>query len=139
MKLRGGGILFFAVLLVSTPIVAAARQEAPDRSVLTITVPQPVSDFIDNLSKINLGNIPLVNDISRIANKAHFGGGTDIARSINLGSDLAGIWNSLNAWFGQHVGISLGSIVSAIGDAILWILDLMSRLIRAGLSYLPGS
>lgn len=132
-----GNAKFMTFVIAATvavvPYFAAAQQQPPDTSTFSITVPDPVSNFVQNLGNIDLGNIPIVQDISRIANS-----NAGNASSMDL-SNVGGLWNSLNTWFGEHVGISFSSIVQTIGNAMLWVLDLMGRLLKAGLSYLPGN
>lgn len=132
MKSERGVALLLFILLASAPIFAAAQQQAPDITGSTITVPEPINNFINSLGNINLGSVPLLNDISKIAEAQN------ARNSLNL-SDVGALWNSLNDWFNQHVGTSFSDIVRAIGSAMLWALDLMARLLKAGLSYLPGN
>jgi len=131
MKLGRGAALLFVCLFVFTPVFTTA-QTPPDILGSTITIPEPISDFVKNLGNIDLGNVPLINDISKIADSANSGD------SLNL-SDVGGLWNSLNDWFSRHIGTSFSDIVRTIGNAMLWVLDLMGRLLKAGLSYLPGN
>lgn len=85
---------------------------------VTSGLPTPVSDFIGKLKSINVGpSTP---------------GGSG---PIDL-SSLRGFWDSLNNWFSANLGISFAAIVKMIFNFIIWVWELVIKLIQTGLSYL---
>ncbi len=112
-------LLVLTILMAPVPS-SAQTPSLPDVnvSINNLTLPGPISDFIDKLKGINVGpSTP---------------GGSG---SIDL-SSLRGFWDSLNNWFSSNIGISFTDIIKLIFNFIIWVWELVIKLIQAGLSYL---
>ena len=115
-------------LAVLAPMAGLAQTDAPILPTLpgvnqampsNINLPAPLTDFIDKLKTIN------------VSGGSNMPGGS----SIDL-SSAKGFWASINNWFISNVGVSLTDIIKAVFNFIIWVWELIIKLIQAGLSYL---
>ena len=83
----------------------------------------PVSDFVNKLKGV-FENGPGMG-ISSPSN----------GLQTNL-SDVGGTWASINNWFSSKIGVSLTDIIKAVVNLIIWIWEVIIKLIQTGLSYL---
>lgn len=108
-------------LVILTPVAGLAQTNEPALPSLPgiINLSAPISDFMDKLKNINVGG------------SAMPGGGS----GIDL-SSVKGLWDSINNWFISNIGVSFTDIIKAVFNFIIWIWELIIKLIQAGLSYL---
>ncbi|TSA45479.1 hypothetical protein D4R51_01760 [bacterium] len=108
-------------LVILTPIAGLAQTSEPALPTLPgiINLSAPISDFMDKLKNINVGGSAMPS------------GGS----SIDL-SSVKGFWASINNWFVSNIGISFTDIIKAVFNLIIWIWEVIIKLIQAGLSYL---
>jgi len=87
-------------------------------------LPAPVSDFISKLKDVfqNGTNGPTVTSLTS-------------GNGMNL-SDASGVWNQINNWFSSNIGVSFSDIIRAVVNLIIWIWELIIKLIQVGLSKL---
>ncbi len=93
----------------------------------SISVPKPIGDFVESLKEINIDNVD-----KNISDNISFDGTVVTEKLSNMG--VQGVWDAANGWMEETLGISLGQIIKAIGNLIMWVLELMIGLIKGGLS-----
>ncbi|MEK7086830.1 MAG: hypothetical protein AAB935_01070 [Patescibacteria group bacterium] len=106
-------------LIILIPLLSSAQVNdsvLPD----TINLLAPISNFIDKLKNINIGESVSLGEANS---------------EIDL-SSAKSIWEKINNWFSSHIGVSFTDIIKAIFNFIIWIWELIIKLIRVGLSYL---
>ncbi len=118
---------------ILVPILGSAQTTAPIISnlpnvgqALSDIIPAPVSGFIDQLKTI------LQNGVNAVGNGQALSGG---GNGLNL-SNAGDIWNQINDWFSSNIGVSFTDIVKAVVNLIIWIWELIIKLIQVGLSKL---
>ncbi len=118
-----------AVLLTLVPFAAGAQSSVPNVSQQNL--PQPVNDLLNTLSKININNTP--------GGSLNTAGGPPSSVNINGGdilNQLGNLWQSLNNWFAANTGVSLSDIIKAVVNLIIWIWEIIIKLLQVGLSHL---
>ncbi len=111
---------FIAPVFISAQTAPVLPNIIDVGQVITESIPAPISGFIDKLKNINIG------DQSSILGDSG---------SINL-SNVKSSWNSINNWFFQNIGISFTEIVKSIANLVIWVWEIIIKLIKVGLSYL---
>ena len=86
--------------------------------VITESIPAPIFGFIEKLKGINIGGQSSVS-----------GGSMDFS-SVKEG------WDSINNWFLENIGVSFNEIIKSVANLIIWIWEIIIKLIKLGLSYL---
>ncbi|GEM_PF-1600101 len=130
-------IIFILIVVVSLPFLAGAQGVNPN------TNPQG----IQNLQLNNVDSSGLVQDAINLFNKVKENvplvdtqgtqsGETLPTAPVTSLSGIVNLWNSVNAWCEQHIGISLREIINTVINFMIWIWELIIKLIRAALSYL---
>lgn len=119
-------ILFFAI----AGILALFPLRAVFAEMTDISVPQPIGDFVESLKGINIDNIN-----EKISDNISFGDSV-VAQKLSDAGGIQEIWDTANEWMRETIGISLGQIIGAIGNFIMWILELTIGLLKGGLSEL---
>jgi len=123
-------LLAFLSLALLAPVLSSAQSQNPgtvpginnlNLNQIQESLPPPVSDFVNKLKGV-FENGP---GMSTLGN----------GPQVNL-SDVGGTWSSINNWFSSKVGISLTDIIKAIVNLIIWIWEIIIKLIQTGLSYL---
>lgn len=114
-----------AILILATPLPVSAQEDYLGQ----FQVPQPISELFDTFGriKIDFPGIPIIN--KAIQSFSHAAQNPE-----RVTSDLTGIFEKINIWFQNNVGVSLKEITSSLGNFIVWVLELIVRLIKAGLS-----
>lgn len=112
--------------LAQTPVPPAVPNIDVSNLSQTISneLPAPVSNFVQKLKGMFQGG-------------PNGGGGTGL--TVGNGSSFSGgsdLWGRINNWFSSNIGISLSDIIRAVANLIIWIWELIIKLIRVGLSYL---
>lgn len=127
-------IAVIAFVSLTAPYSAAAQQ--PPESTTTPTdifsiIPQPFIELFETVNRIQI-------DFSRY----------EIVRRAadylpRTGKDASGIlnritngFNRIDDFISQYIGVGLRNILVAAGNAFIWILEFIIRLIRLGMSYL---
>lgn len=115
-------ILIFTIVASLVPFVAGAQVNISNNN-----MPGPVNDLLDTINKIQLPTIDV--------------GGSSAGGSLNLGqgnvtTDLGSIWQNVNNWFSANVGVSLADIIKVAVNFMIWIWELVIKLIQAGLSHI---
>jgi hypothetical protein len=122
-------IILSLIILIAAPVSGSAQTDTapPALPKLDLTnlgqsvsdsLPDPISNFIDKLKGID------------IKGSAGADGG-----SMDL-SSAKGAWDSINNWFLENIGVSLNEIIKAIANLIIWVWELIIKLIKTGISYL---
>jgi len=98
-------------------------------------IPQPFKDLFQTFGKININisRIPVLNKIfSRASTEAQ-----------NISSNPAGLiswfknlWERINIWLENNIGVSLREIIRAVVNVFIWILEFIIKLVKQGLSVL---
>lgn len=118
----------FPIIVLACVAVSAHPFPAAAESI-EISIPQPIGDFIDSL-----GNIDIDNTGKNISDNISLDGSVISEKLSGLG--ISDIWNMANEWMEATIGISISQIVRAIGNFIIWALELMMKLLRGGLDEL---
>ncbi|MGC9603580.1 MAG: hypothetical protein ABSF47_03900 [Minisyncoccia bacterium] len=122
-------LAIFSITLLA-PILSSAQSQNPanvsginnlNLNDIQQNLPAPVSDFVNKLKGV-------------FENGPGMSGPTN-GPQINL-SDVGGTWASINSWFSSKIGVSLTDIIKAVVNLIIWIWELIIKLIQTGLSYL---
>lgn len=117
-------LIILSLQFFIVPVFASAQTAPiiPDvidvGQVITESIPAPIANFIDKLKGINIGGQPSVS-----------GGSMDFS-SVKSG------WDSINNWFTQNIGVSFTEIVKSVANLVIWIWEIIIKLIKVGLSYL---
>ncbi len=129
-------LLFFTLILLVSPINTSGQETSNTSnnnsgSSLSIDLPKPISDFVDSLNNIKLdrNSIQLPDNLNA--------GEKLIGQNTFNESEISGWWNKLNTWLTQNIGISFSEILRTVGNFIVWAFELIVKLLKAGLSYLP--
>ncbi|MEW6617014.1 MAG: hypothetical protein AB1333_01185 [Patescibacteria group bacterium] len=125
-------IYFFIVIL--SPLTVFAQSSVPVDTVgssPSISLPSPITDFMNSLDKIKLDNsvIKLPDNIQ--------GGEKLIGQRVISESQIGEWWNKINSWLMENLGVSFSEILRVIGNFIVWGFELVVKLLKVGLSYLP--
>lgn len=125
-------ILFisFLFLVLSIPGTAVFAQNG-DLTDSVVPLLTPIADFTQKLGSIDVdsnGDM-LLNNVSQV-------GGEFLENQIQK-SWILDIWNRVNNWMMQNIGISFSEVIKTISDFVIWMLELIIKLIRAGVSLLP--
>lgn len=131
MKNRGVVWCFLPILCVvslfyfMTPAVFAEEQQLP--------LPGPISDFMKTLEKVKIDgiNVSLRDmDIGKFT-------GVESQTGVGVWDFIKNVWDSINSWMIQNIGISFSEVIRAAVNLIVWVIELALKLIKAGLNYLP--
>ncbi len=121
-------------LVFIIPVLSSAQTTPPtvpvniDLNNLSQTIsdqlPAPVSDFIQKLKDVfqNGTNGTTINGLTS-------GNGIDL-------SNASGLWSQINNWFSSNIGVSLSDVIRAIANLIIWVWELIIKLIQVGLSHI---
>lgn len=60
-----------------------------------------------------------------------------IVQGLNM--SLGEVWDSMNGWLNENVGISLSEIVNTILTFVIWAFELVVKLLKAIIELLPTS
>lgn len=94
-------------------------------------VPQPITDLFNTFQKIDLNvKLPFLEKAFQEGIPKSTGGGGGVV------SDLTNLFDRVSSWFRDKLGVSLIDIVKAIGNFIIWVLEFIVKLIKAGLSFI---
>ena len=123
-------IVFFVVVLLFPAGVFAQSSDIAGSSP-SINLPGPITDFMNSLDKIKLDNsvIKLPDNLQ--------GGEKLIGQRVISESQIGEWWNKINFWLMQNIGVSFSEILRVVGNFIVWGFELVIKLLKAGLSYLP--
>ena len=117
-------ITILSLPLFVVPIFASAQTAPiiPDiidaGQTITESIPAPIANFIDKLKGIDIGGQPSVS-----------------GDSLDFSNVKSG-WDSINNWFLQNIGVSFTEIVKSVANLVIWIWEIVIKLIKVGLSYL---
>jgi len=122
------------VIVLLFPLGVGAQSSTPADtagSSPSISLPGPVTDFINSLDKIKLDNsvVSLPDNIQ--------GGEKLIGQRVISESQIGDWWNKINSWLTQNIGVSFSEILRVVGNFIVWGFELVVKLLKVGLSYLP--
>lgn len=74
--------------------------------------------------------IPALNEAENVNSEA-------ITQGLNM--SLGEIWDSMNGWLNENVGISLSEIINTILTFVIWAFELVIKLLKAIIDLLPIS
>lgn len=126
-------ISFFVITLI-VPLGVFAQSSIPSETVgssPSISLPGPIVDFMNSLDKIKLDNsvIKLPDNLQ--------GGEKLIGQRAITESQIGEWWNKINFWLMENLGVSFSEILRVVGNFIVWGFELVIKLLKVGLSYLP--
>ena len=106
-------------------------QESPISS--NFNIPEPIIDLFNTFRgirlNIDISQVPLIQStIESVKNVA--------LDPQGFTSDFGNRFDQANNWFSQNLGVPLTNILRAIGNFFIWILELITSLIKLGLSYI---
>lgn len=115
------GLMTISIIILFLPLSSSAQN-------ILNELPESVTNLFDTFSqiKINVGSIPIVESTLKTIQ-------TTAQNPQGLTSGLTDLFESINRWFGTNIGVSLGEIIKAIGSFVVWVLELIVKLIQAGL------
>jgi len=122
--------IFIGLVFYSTAGAQGLIPGAPNVNIENI-LPGPARDLLNMAEKIHIdvSRIPIVNKFIQSIQSSDFQSG-DFIRS------LENVWERLNAWLEQNIGVSLKEIIRGIGNLFVWIFEFIVNLIKAGISHL---
>lgn len=132
-------IIFILIIAASVPFVAGAQnvdmstngQGIQNLKINNIDSSGLVQDVVKIFDKVK-GSVPLIN-----TQNIQTPSGSELpAPAATSLSGLTNLWNTANAWCEQHIGISLREIINTVINFMIWIWELIIKLIRAALSYI---
>ena len=126
-------VSFFIFSLIVPLSVFAEVSFSPETvgSSPSISLPGPITDFFDSLNKIKIDN-----SVIKLSDNLQ-GGEKLIGQRVISESQIGEWWNKINSWLMERIGISFSEILRTVGNFIVWGFELVIKLLRAGLSYLP--
>ncbi len=101
-------LLLFVLLFTAFLPVRAAE--------INISVPEPVSNFIDVFRKIDVKDSLIDDKINEVA------GSTILKEKISI-SGISDLFNKLDEWMNYTLGINLSKLAHALAGLIVWILE----------------
>ena len=122
----------YILIIIGLAIASVGfAQESPIPS--NFNIPEPIIDLFNTFRGIRLNidvsQVPLVQStIESVRNVA--------LDPQGFTSDFGDWFDRANNWFSQNLGVPLTNILQAIGNFFIWILELITRLIKLGLSYI---
>jgi hypothetical protein len=122
-KITAAAIIIVAAISALTgltgPAATVFAQTTPNWNLPNInpdtflnSLPAPISDFVNSAKQIS----------NNLYSKSHNLNGNSL--------NPTGVFDSINNWFIGVTGISLVSILQAIGNLIIWVLSFATQLIR---------
>lgn len=115
--------IIFSLLVLIAPVLSSAQTSPPSLPNLPDlgqSITAPISNFVDKLKAIGGSNVSVPD-----------------ASNFDLGpSGVQGTWDNINNWFVSKIGVSLTDIIKAVVNLIIWVWELIIKLIQVGLSYL---
>ncbi len=124
-------LLFFFVVVSVLPMGVFAQSSDTAGSSPSINFPGPITDFMNSLNKISIDNSSL-----KLPDNPQ-GGEKLIGQKTINGSQIGEWWNKINSWLVQNIGVSFSEIIRVVGNFIVWGFELVVKLLKVGLSYLP--
>lgn len=119
-------LIILSLQFFIAPVFASAQTPPPVfpdiidvGQIIIESIPAPISNFIDKLRGINIGGQSTVS-----------GGGSMDFSSVKEG------WDSINNWFSSNIGVSFTEIVKSVANLVIWIWEIIIKLIKVGISYL---
>ncbi len=55
----------------------------------------------------------------------------------DIANSLGGVWDSLNAWMQEKLGVSLSEIITTVLTFVFWLIKLTVKILRAVLNLIP--
>lgn len=117
-------ILFIVIFIIGL-LPAVIRAE--------VNLPQPVQELFDIAGKVKL-NSETENTLQNAVKDAAEGETQPIELIKSLGMDLKALWEKINTWFINTLGVTLGEVLRAVGNIFVWIFEEIIKLIRFVLS-----
>lgn len=127
-------LIYTFIVVLIFPLGVYAQSSIPVDTVgssPSISFPGPITDFMNSLDKIKLDNsfIKLPDNIQ--------GGEKLIGQRTITESQIGEWWNKINSWLTENIGVSFSEILRVVGNFIVWGFELVIKLLKVGLSYLP--
>jgi len=117
--------IFSCFLVLSLFCVFSAKAEG-----IIPSLPNEVSDLFKTFEKINIDKNSQIFSINTQGIKAP----GDLVKNFGW---LKDIWNKINLWLLQNVGISFSEIIRVVVNFFVWVLELFIKILKALISYLP--
>lgn len=115
-------ILFVGFL---SPVYA---QENPFDGIVPPEVINQVRDALPKFQDIDISQAPLGEGVRQMD-------GAAVERDI--ADSFGGVWESLNAWMMEKLGVSLSEIIVTVLNFMFWLIKLAVKIIRAVLNLIP--
>lgn len=106
-------------------LLTAHGAEAKELPFTTPILPKPLEDVYETFNKIEINP-----EKFSFINKSIEGiRGTNFS-IFNLVGEAEKIWNNTNNWFENKIGVSLRKILVVLGNLSIWILELVTKIMR---------
>ena len=125
-------ILYFATDVAGFNFIPKTYAQTESPSEINKLIPAPIKDLFQEFSKISdsklFKNIPQIklNNLN------------DSQETISwIFNKISYIFNSIDNWLENNVGLSLVKIVKLTGNLFIWLLEGLTKLLSLGLKALP--
>ena len=123
-------LIILILIAISAPFTGLAQEFSLDN------IPAPVTELVDTFSKVQI-------DID-------VGGGSFLKRTFENIKDfvftiiitpgeffsyIQDVWDNVNTWLEDHVGVSFREIIRSVVSFFIWSLELIIRLMKWGISF----
>ncbi len=124
---------FLTILLIVSFIPFVVNAQTPPNA--QENLPGPVNDLWNLLQKVRVDSPNL--DVSQqgIGQTVQQIANGKISQSAVSG-DLSSWWQSINGWFSANIGVSLGDIIKAVVNLVIWVWELIIKLLQGAVQNL---
>jgi len=115
----------FLLMVLFTSLTAQPVRAAQELPFTTESIPQPIREVYDTFSKVKIDptKFSFINRSIENIQKTNLSIPDLVRSGVNF-------WDRANDWFEDKFGVSLRKIIVVLGNFIVWILELLARIIR---------
>lgn len=120
-------LLAIAIIAFIVPFAAGAQADSSQGN----GMPGPLNDLLNVIQNVKIGSPNLdvtQQNVSQAVNQ--------VAQGNISSGDLSGWWQGINNWFVANTGVSLASIVKAVLNLIIWVWELIIKLLQSAVQHL---
>ena len=123
-------LIILILIAISAPFAGLAQEFSLDN------IPEPVTELVDTFSKIQVdidvgGGSFLKKTLESIKNFVF----TIVLTPGEFFSYVQNIWDNINTWLEDHIGVSFREIIRSVVNFFVWSLELIIRLMKWGISF----
>lgn len=109
-------LILGSIVFLFLPFTSIAATSSQPNIEIKLDLPVSVQDAYDTFKqmKLSTGTIHQV----------------DASTTIVWLKDFKNLWQSINDWFTQNIGVSFKNILVAIGNIFVWLLELLVHLLK---------